>query len=744
MTLTDAFLHNKKIDYALKMIELSPKDYVPQTFEYVGLLLKKSELAKINERIIKVIEEFTSNLRSVKSFSNRYSTTAMKMPRSEYIAELPLNLNRSTEDWADVLMDISQNQPKAYKELVSSVAHALIKSRMPRERSSNFFINVEQLAEIFVLDQIEKEIMVFLYLVEVDTDASEFFARTKYDMLHLFRSVKIYCHLFNLSPQEIKVLFGSGGRLRKTMLIELDSHCDDIKASSSLCWYLSTNAQDEIFDDYYQLNREKNLLSIDDHILPVQNKQTIQQLLKGPSGTNLLLYGSPGTGKTEFTKSLAQELNCPLYFIKQHDEAGKGNLNTRKSAIVAAQNLLPKNAIVVIDEAEDILKSASDGPFSFLARNNEDSKAWINDLLETNTLKLIWIVNGTSDIDQSTKRRFSFSQEFKKFNQAQRLKIWKTAVKNNQIKFLSEDEVLELSQKYEINAGGIALALEDVKKMKDLKTHKSQINALENLLEQHVSFVFNTRTTLNGLTSHYDKDLINLNTDPQELVSYISQFYQYIERQDEKIDFSNLSLLFHGAPGTGKTEFAKYLAQQLGKELLVKRLSDIRSMWYGQSLVNIAQMFTQASAEDKILFLDEADSMFVERGQGNNVHVEAETNELLTQMENFKGVLICSSNFQDSMDQAVMRRFSHKIKFDYLKPQQVEGLFLKMFCAKLLAPLTSAELTRLTSLNFLTPGDFKVVQQKTFFNPSLKAKQLIDDLQSECGHKRAARSKISL
>lgn len=744
MALVDPFLHNKKIDYAIKLIQLNPADYVPQTFEFVGSLLKIKELKTLNDFLTKVIDDETRPYRFVNSNSSRYSTIPSKTKRDEYIAELAVNLQRSSEDWADILMDISRNQPKAYRMIQERLLKSLALSKMPGEKSSHIYKNVDELGRIFNLDMAEKEIMVFLYLFEVDGMVSEIFGRTDYNMDKFFQSVKLYCHFFNLNPNRLKEILGKKGKLSKTLLLDPHSRNGYVEASPSLCWYLTTNAKEGVFGDYFEQYKKKTSTSLSDHVLPPQNLKTLQSLLGSDEGTNILLYGSPGTGKTEFVKSLSKTVNQPIYFIKQHDDSGSGNLSTRKTAIVAAQNLLPPNSIVVIDEAEQILRSPSESSLSFLFRDSDDSKAWINDFLETNKLKLIWIVNNPSEIDQSTRRRFSFSQEFQKFNQTQRLKIWKVAASNAKVRFLNDEDILSLSQKYEINAGGIALALGDVKKMRGLKTKRSKIDALENLLEQHLKFVFDKKTSLAQITPSYDKDLININLRPDDLTQYLSRFYEVIEHHGMSVEFSNISILFHGAPGTGKTEFAKYLAQKVGKELLVKRLSDIRSMWYGQTLKNIAKMFSEASEDQKILFLDEADSMFVERGQGGSAHVEAETNELLTQMENFKGVLICSTNFESSMDQAVMRRFSHKVKFDYLKPDQVVNLFTKMFGTKLSSDLSQDELIKLKSLNFLTPGDFKVVQQKTYFDTKLEALKLIKDLQAECAYKKVSRSKISL
>jgi SpoVK/Ycf46/Vps4 family AAA+-type ATPase len=128
----------------------------------------------------------------------------------------------------------------------------------------------------------------------------------------------------------------------------------------------------------------------------------------------------------------------------------------------------------------------------------------------------------------------------------------------------------------------------------------------------------------------------------------------------------NVNLLFWGRPGTGKTEMAKYLADQLGLELMLKRASDLISMWVGKTEKLIREAFAEAERDSAILFIDEADSFFINRQAARHSWEISQTNELLTQMENHKGILICCTNLLEHLDQAVLRRFVWKIHFQPL------------------------------------------------------------------------------
>lgn len=57
----------------------------------------------------------------------------------------------------------------------------------------------------------------------------------------------------------------------------------------------------------------------------------------------------------------------------------------------------------------------------------------------------------------------------------------------------------------------------------------------------------------------------------------------------------------HGVPGTGKTAYARWLAAEMNRPLLVKRASDIISMWVGGTEKNLAHAFAQAEREHAVL-----------------------------------------------------------------------------------------------------------------------------------------------
>ncbi|WP_010662940.1 ATP-binding protein [Marinilabilia salmonicolor] len=134
-----------------------------------------------------------------------------------------------------------------------------------------------------------------------------------------------------------------------------------------------------------------------------------------------------------------------------------------------------------------------------------------------------------------------------------------------------------------------------------------------------------------------------------------------------------IATLFYGVPGTGKTEMAKQLARATGRDIMKVEISKTKSMWYGESEKIIKRVFadyadfTEDCEQLPILLFNEADAVFSKRqsiSQSNVVKTEnAIQNIILEELENFKGILIATTNLQDNLDGAFERRFLFKVQF---------------------------------------------------------------------------------
>ena len=169
-----------------------------------------------------------------------------------------------------------------------------------------------------------------------------------------------------------------------------------------------------------------------------------------------------------------------------------------------------------------------------------------------------------------------------------------------------------------------------------------------------------------------------------ELASLLGEeeYKQIRERMQQRGFRQGFTCLFHGGPGTGKTETVYQLARRTGRQLMVVDVPQIKSKWVGESEKNIKGLFvryrTLVAKFDvaPILLFNEADAIIGIRKQGAQNAVDKMENTIqniiLQEMESLDGILIATTNLTENLDSAFERRFLYKIRFE--KPDaQVRG-----------------------------------------------------------------------
>ena len=99
-------------------------------------------------------------------------------------------------------------------------------------------------------------------------------------------------------------------------------------------------------------------------------------------------------------------------------------------------------------------------------------------------------------------------------------------------------------------------------------------------------------------------------------------------------------LLLYGAPGNGKTKIARCLASEAkGTTFIAVSGADINGMYVGDTEKAIKSLFQMATAlQHSILFIDEAESLFVSREGKPTEHSVKATCEFLSCMQEQKGI----------------------------------------------------------------------------------------------------------
>jgi len=125
-----------------------------------------------------------------------------------------------------------------------------------------------------------------------------------------------------------------------------------------------------------------------------------------------------------------------------------------------------------------------------------------------------------------------------------------------------------------------------------------------------------------------------------------------------------VTMLFYGPPGVGKTASAEALAAEVGRPILIADYSEVQNCFVGMTEKNIVKVFRQAQAHNAVLFWDEADAMFHDRGLGSHTWESRAVNVLLQELERFDGVCILATNRRIVLDPALARRITLKVQFD--------------------------------------------------------------------------------
>ena len=439
-------------------------------------------------------------------------------------------------------------------------------------------------------------------------------------------------------------------------------------------------------------------------------------------GVNVLVHGCPGTGKTEFVRALVAAVGAQLHEIPTEEPSGKPRAGRdRFDSFRFAQSLLAgaDRHVLLFDEIEDVF---NDSGSSRRDRGNTSGiKGWVNQLLERNAVPTFWVTNSLSTIDRAYRRRFDYVLH---------MDIPPASVRRRVIdQHLGALPVAESWRQTAASHADMPPAVVE----RAVKVGTLVCEVLPELAPDRVL----TRLMNNTLAAlgesrlqpvndespiQYRVDLRNADCDLQRL-------------QDGLARVGEGRLCLYGPPGTGKTAFGRHIARALDRPLLVKRASDILSPYVGVAEKNIARMFDEAQDEGAVLLLDEADSLLRDRQGAHRSWEVTQVNEMLTQMEGFRGIFIASTNLMDSLDAAAMRRFDARIRLGYLAAPQAWGLFGELAAGMGLAVAGSLE-PEVAALQVLAPGDFAQVARLSRLDRPDDARELLARLRHACEAKR--------
>ena len=242
-----------------------------------------------------------------------------------------------------------------------------------------------------------------------------------------------------------------------------------------------------------------------------------------------------------------------------------------------------------------------------------------------------------------------------------------------------------------------------------------------------------TKDTLENLMRQVDKEVIG------RLVEW------GIKDKKSGID---ARIIFYGHAGTGKTMTAYSLAKSLKRQVLAFDCSKILSMYVGESEKNVRKIFDtfydlcEKTKTEPILLLNEADQFLGARSSGVNSGSEQMHNQMqnifLEQIENFKGMLIATTNLLENIDKAFSRRFNYKIEFK--KPDEIQRVELWQKMLPQNAPYEEDVDIKELAKYSLTGGQINLIIKNTAYKVAVRdnAKFSMKDFTEEIAREKDA------
>ncbi len=633
------------------------------------------------------------------------------------------------------LANLAENSAKA-GQLDTRRLHELLKSsleaccRKPLEENLPLLQNIALLGRLLQLSKAEMALLLFAAVFDGFKRFSEAVHRQDQEGGKQLVA-QVVARLSGQPVDDVVAALNVHGVLCSSGIITLDENGDmhrTVLIMEGLTEYLleKRRGEDELMAFFFTNAPESSLrLSHFPHLK--QDIDILRPLLQGSldqqeAGVNILLYGEPGTGKTEFAKALAGQMDVVLYEVPTAEQDGEilsGEQRIRSFGV--SQKLLQAHGrcLMLFDEMEDAFE---DLQFDFHGnehtRSVVTSKAWLNRMLETNPVPTLWITNSVR-VDPAYLRRFDYSV---------RMGVPIESVRQSFVRHhfgtLNPDDrwVAKIAARTGITPAQFEKSAR-VAKLVSSQGQRDPLMVAERALKQSSRLLGNGHPAARApQATAYDLNLVNPDRNLEDVIQGLARV-------------GAGSLCLYGPPGTGKSAFGAHLAERLGKELLPRRASDLLSMWVGGTEKRIAAMFEEAADLNAVLLLDEADSFLADRRNAQRSWEVTQVNELLTQMEAFEGIFCCTTNLMQHLDAASLRRFLFKVKFDYLRLDQR----LAMFRRELWSQGWRGELdekvwaSRLNREERLTPGDFAVVvKQARMREKPLTPDEFFEQLVQEC------------
>jgi len=413
---------------------------------------------------------------------------------------------------------------------------------------------------------------------------------------------------------------------------------------------------------------------------------------------NILFTGPPGTGKTFFCKALATELNATIFIINGPELKNKWvgeSERAIRNIFIKARKCAP--SLIIFDEIDSFgrERNLSDSSISNSSSGATTSdNSMLNQLLTEmdgfNSGEMVFTIattNLASSLDNALLSRFKYQIDIpypEAIDRRAIMKVYDKIFKLNLTKKIM-DVIIEETELWIDQNKWTRFAGRD---LEDLASALARFRVIESY-----------KTKMKVLDIPITKELViseihrKIRTKPLKIV--FDDIGGYIDVKDklkneilkvlnltkgmsvsERIKIEKLipkGIIFEGPPGTGKTMFAKALANELEATVSLVSGPELKGSLVGQTEERIRKIFEEARKNaPSVIVFDEIDSIASSRSSRlSSNHEHSVVNQLLTEMDGIseKGLVfvVATTNFSKSIDKALKRpgRFEYIIHIPY-------------------------------------------------------------------------------
>lgn len=421
-------------------------------------------------------------------------------------------------------------------------------------REGALFRNVDALGAMLSLTLAERDLLAFAITLDYHRPLLACFERL--DGLSLRKLHALLAQVLGLDEEAVREALRRNAPLASTGLVRVASDVrrtwdDPFEVMDGLENILlgEYDAPEAILANFFR-QAPPAKLTFDDFPHAKDDVELLRRFLQGAlargvPGVNVLLYGLPGTGKTELARALARALDAQLYEVNVEAEDGAAIVgNGRFGAYQLCQRMLARkpNTLVLFDEIEDVFPDRY-YPFFGRQKRSGDDKGWTNRLLEGNAVPTLWLSNEVGQMDPAFLRRFDFIFELRTPPQPVRRRILEKALEGLPAR---APWIASMANDERLTPAHIERATR-VARLAGLDAPEEVEHALARILQNALAVQAPAQPSSPALGDTYDLRFINCTEDLTGLVASLER------RAREARGHLTGSICLYGPPGDRKS-----------------------------------------------------------------------------------------------------------------------------------------------------------------------------------------------